>query len=78
MNLATEEGRVLVTSNIRHFLPLLTAMNAAGESHAGCILVPRSIRSEDFGTLISGIEKALEGTSREEWVEVGAETVRGG
>lgn len=67
--LATEEGRVLVTANVRHFLPLLTEMSARGESHSGCILIPRSIRSEDFGTIISGIRDALEGTSQEDWID---------
>jgi hypothetical protein len=68
LELAIREGRVLVTANVRHFLPLLTEMNAAERTHAGCILVPRSIRSKDFGTLVFGIEEALEDTSREEWV----------
>jgi hypothetical protein len=67
--LATEEGRVLLTANVRHFLPLLTQMNARGESHSGCILIPRSIRSEDFGAIISGVRAVLEDTSQEDWID---------
>lgn len=70
LSLAVEENRVLVTANVRHFLPLLTARNAAGESHAGCILILKSISNEDFGVLISGIEQVLEGTSQEGWVDL--------
>lgn len=67
--LATAEGRVLVTANVRHFLPLVTEINGRGESHPGCILIPRSIRSEDFSALVSGVRAVLEDTSQEEWVD---------
>lgn len=65
--LAVEEGRVLVTANVRHFLPLVTEKSVRGESHPGCILIPRSVRSEDFGAIITGTLRLLEGTSQEEW-----------
>lgn len=68
LSLAAAEGRVLVTANVRHFLPLLMETRGQDEPHAGCILVPRSIRSEDFGALIRTIAGALEGVSQEEWV----------
>ena len=36
---ATTEGRALVTANIKDFVPLDTRYRAAGQSHAGLILV---------------------------------------
>ena len=36
---ATTEGRTLVTANIKDFVPLDTRYRAAGQSHAGLILV---------------------------------------
>lgn len=66
--LAVKEGRILITANVRHFLPLVTEKSVKGESHPGCILIPRSVRSEDFGAIISGTLKLLEGTSQEEWI----------
>lgn len=36
---ATAEGRALVTANIKDFVPLDTRYRAAGQSHAGLILV---------------------------------------
>lgn len=67
--LATEEGRILVTANVRHFLPLVTERSIRGESHPGCILIPRSVRGEDFGAIISGTLALVEGTSQEGWVD---------
>lgn len=67
--LAMQEGRVLVTANVRHFLPLLTKRSVRGEAHSRCILIPRSVRSEDFGAIISGVKTALEGTSQEAWID---------
>ena len=37
---ATTEGRTLVTANIKDFVPLDGRYRAAGQSHAGLILVP--------------------------------------
>ncbi len=36
---ATTEGRALVTANIKDFIPIDTRYRAAGQSHAGLILV---------------------------------------
>lgn len=67
--LARKEERVLITANVRHFLPLLTEIHSRGESHSGCILIPRSIRSENFGALVSGVRAILADTLQEEWVD---------
>ncbi|MDQ3513848.1 MAG: DUF5615 family PIN-like protein [Chloroflexota bacterium] len=67
--LAAAEGRVLVTANVRDFDPLLKWWAADGRSHAGIILVPRSIRNEDFGLLISGIRTLLADTKAVDWID---------
>lgn len=69
LELAISEGRVLVTANIGDFMALLTELNASGGSHSGCICVPKSIRNEEFGAIISGVRAAVEETSQEEWVD---------
>lgn len=65
--LAVAESRILITANVRHFLPLITDMAVRGESHPGCILISRSVRSEDFGAIISGVVAALGEVSQAEW-----------
>ena len=68
LELAAAEGRVLVTANIRDFEPLLREWAGEGRSHAGVVLVPKSVRNEAFGVLISGVRKMLAETTQEEWV----------
>lgn len=68
--LASSEGRILVTFNVRDFLPLLREWAEGRRRHAGCILVPGSVRHEHFGTIVSGIESALEEAPRQEdWTD---------
>ena len=62
------EDRVLVTANVRDFEPLLREWAGEGHSHAGVILVPRSVRDESFGVLILGVQKTIADTAQEEWV----------
>lgn len=66
--LATSEGRVLVTHNDNDFLRILREYPLE-KSHAGLVLIPHSIRLEDFGPLISNIQRTLAGLSQEEWVD---------
>ena len=65
LELATAEGRILVTANVRDFEPLLREWAGENRRHAGVILVPSSIRNEAFGVLISGVEETLAG--QEDW-----------
>jgi hypothetical protein len=64
--LATEEERILVTANARDFLPIITAWAEAGRSHAGCIIVARSIRQHQFGAIIAGVVEALNAVPEQE------------
>jgi predicted nuclease of predicted toxin-antitoxin system len=67
LELSASEGRVLVTANVKDFDPLLTQWSGEGRSHAGVVLIPSSVRNEDFGALISGIEETLEAADQGEW-----------
>lgn len=67
--LATSEGRVLVTVNVKDFMPLVHRWLRAGRSHAGLILVPSRVKNEDFGPLISGIRALLADTKAADWID---------
>ena len=69
LELAADEGRVLVTANIRDFEPLLREWAGESRPHAGVILVPSTVRNEAFGLLISSVQKTLADTTREEWTD---------
>ena len=69
LELATAEGRILVTANIRDFEPLLREWAGESHSHTGVILVPSSVRNEAFSALISGVEETLADTGQEDWID---------
>lgn len=69
LELAISEDRVLITANVGDFLPLLTALGETGRSHPGCILVPRSFRNEDFGPLISTLDRELQNVPPKDWTD---------
>lgn len=68
LELAATESRVLVTANVRDFEPLLREWAGESRPHAGVIFVPPSVRNEDFGVLISRVQKTIADTAQEEWV----------
>jgi predicted nuclease of predicted toxin-antitoxin system len=67
LELASDEGRILVTANTRDFEPLLREWAGESRPHSGVILNPSSVRNEAFGVIIAGVEKTLAGTAQEEW-----------
>ncbi len=69
LELAISEDRVLITANVADFLPLLTALVESGRPHPGCILIPKSFRNEDFGPLISAIDRELQEVPSDEWTD---------
>jgi len=69
LELAISEDRVLITANVADFLPLLTALIESGGSHPGGILIPNSFRNEDFGPLISAIDRELKEVPPDEWID---------
>jgi len=54
LELASDEGRVLITRNSRDFPPLLRQWNEAGRHHAGCILI-WSLAHNEFGAIVHGV-----------------------
>jgi len=68
LEVAAEEGRVLVTHNVKDFARILR-QRPPEKSHSGLILIPRSVRLNDFGTMISGIQRTLRGLLQEDWVD---------
>ena len=68
LELAATESRVLVTANIRDFEPLLREWAGEDRTHPGVILIPPSVRNEDFGILISGVQKTIADTTQEGWM----------
>ena len=68
LDLAATESRVLVTANVRDFEPLLRAWAGEDRTHAGVVLIPPSVRNEDFGVLISGVQKMIADTTQQEWM----------
>jgi len=64
---ATTEGRALVTANIKDFVPLDGRYRAAGQSHAGLILVSTKTfpRNRGFITAITtALTTLLSGTAK--------------
>ncbi len=51
--LAQSERRIVVTHNVKDFVPLLRDAGEAGRSHAGCILV--MLPSNAYGPLLRGL-----------------------
>jgi predicted nuclease of predicted toxin-antitoxin system len=67
LDLAARDDRVLVTGNVRDFVPLVVARASRGQAHAGVLLLPNSIRYQEFGALVSSVHAALGGTAQEGW-----------
>jgi NAD(P)-dependent dehydrogenase (short-subunit alcohol dehydrogenase family) len=66
--LATGQGRILVTHNVRHFPDILREWAEAGQDHAGCIILV-GMRLDQFGLILRAIRLALEsGPDQEGWI----------
>jgi predicted nuclease of predicted toxin-antitoxin system len=62
---ATDEGRAILTFNIRDFAPLHEQWSAAGRSHAG-IIVSRQLGSRQYGLLLQRMLRLLNHFTAEE------------
>ena len=60
LELAISEERVLITANVADFLPLIGNIAESGRSHPCCILLPIYFRNEDYGFIISSIDRELQ------------------
>src|SRR5260370_8844247 len=64
---ATAEGRALVTANIKDFVPLDGRYRAAGQSHAGLILVSTKTFPQNRGftaAITTALAALLSGTAK--------------
>ena len=70
LSAAAAEGRILVTSNIKDFRPILVEWGQTGRHHAGCILITNRVRNEHFGRILAGITAALDAMPEHEaWLD---------
>jgi hypothetical protein len=67
-DLAVEENRIMVTQNVKDFMQILK-QRPPEKGHSGLLLIPHSVKLNDFGTMISGIQRTLRGLSQEDWVD---------
>jgi hypothetical protein len=56
--LASEQGRIMVTFNVKDFARITTEWAAAGNSHAGCLLIV-GIDHDEFGLILRVIDHAF-------------------
>lgn len=68
LEMAAREGRVLITHNVKDFARIVQ-QRLPEKSHSGLILIPRSVKLNNFGVIISGIQETITGTSQEKWVD---------
>jgi hypothetical protein len=58
LELAAQQGRILVTRNSRDFAPLLREWAEADRHHAGCILI-WTLNHHEFAAIINGVAQLL-------------------
>ena len=58
LDLASDDGRIMITFNVNDFARITTEWAAAGRSHAGCLLIV-GIDHAEFGLILRVIERAL-------------------
>jgi hypothetical protein len=56
---AAREGRCLITRNVADFLELVRQLINRQESHAGIILIPASIRGDEFAVLAGAVARCV-------------------
>ena len=68
LELAAEQGRVVITHNVRHFAAIVRRWAEGGQSHPGCILV--TLPHTAYGAILRGIEQVLSARPRQEdWAD---------
>ena len=67
LELASNQGRILVTRNSRDFAPLLREWSEGNRHHCGCILI-WTLAHNESGAIISGVTRLLgEYRDPEQW-----------
>jgi hypothetical protein len=67
LELAARDSRVLVTCNVRDFVPLVVEWASLSRVHAGVLLVPNSVKHEEFGLLVASIHRTLADGAPADW-----------
>jgi hypothetical protein len=69
LDLATTDGRIMITFNVKDFARITTEWATAGRSQAGCLLIV-GIDHAEFGIVLRVIERALS-TRRDQaaWID---------
>jgi len=70
MRLAAQDGRIMVTHNVRDFAPIVVEWASTGRSHAGCVLVA-GIDHSQYGVLLRGLGALFEAIPEQAgWVDM--------
>ena len=70
LELAAEQGRILVTRNARDFAPLLREWGEGERHHAGCILI-WTLAHHEFGAIIRAVARLLDDRpGGQDWADV--------
>ena len=65
---ATQDERIVITHNVRHFVVLARTWAEARRSHAGLILV--TLRHTAYGAILRGLERAFAARpAQDEWID---------
>jgi hypothetical protein len=69
LDLASADGRILITFNVKDFARIASEWAAGGRSHGGCLLIVGSDHAE-FGLILRVIEHALAARSDQAaWID---------
>ena len=70
LSFAANEGRILITHDVGDFVPLLQRLGAAGDHHAGCVLI-QGIGNDEFGRLLTGLRTMFqERPEQDQWIDL--------
>ena len=66
--LAAEQERIVITHNVRHFVPIIRSWVEAHPSHHGLILV--TLPHPDYGAILRRLEQAFAARpAQDEWAD---------
>ena len=70
LEIARAEGRILVTHNVRDFIPILRTWAGMNRPHAGCVLI-KGIAASEFGLMLTGLAYLFSvHPVQEDWVDL--------
>ena len=76
LELAAEQERIVITHNVRHFVPIVRRWAEGGRTHHGVVLV--TVASTDYGAMLRRLEQAFaERPDQADWIDRVAFLARG-